>query len=430
MPAQINDLEAKHSSQDIKEDSIDTSQAEHYKHLLSNASKQDSHLTKAMITKLSNVQQEFLPFKAIEDRRETVDRKDKRKQLMHELQEIKEIMVVLRTLILRQKLVLIPAGIVMLFTAGYLLKSAYEYNNLKKTYDDLPIKQQCMLLEDFASTLSYSATYFFRHAHPYTYHPYFPDPICRLFNGYRTYLKIKNHYYDSLYDSFSNEFFVTCRLSAPFIIIELILLTILSALFFFPEYDHSREERYNKEIIIPAKRYNIDHNGSFYSILQNAEGAFQAKNSKLALLNYAAEQRAAFLDGRKQKDSKISPINKLFNVQNERGIHDKIFAMAGISNTAVEIKLAEPARHQFELGGHNKNKQPVLAAGGRVHFNPLFSFFDRLKNEKWRQPKSYKEKNNNSDIGDMKVVGHNKIDILKNIYEFAELVPTRPKNSR
>lgn len=185
-------------------------------------------------------------------------------------------------------------------------------------------------------------------------------------------------------------------------------------------FDIDGEE--HNQVIDTANEYGIVHaNTTYPSLLENFKNELKEVEKKMDHLDFYAARRAAFLNGMKEDDAKKSPICMLFHGHqlSEPLLATKIFSFAGISLPSLTKLEKRAMRTSFELGGEEKNAQPVQL-DGRLQFNSLYNFFNRLRTENVNQRRHPSFTKYFAKQGGK---AHDEIPVLKNIYEFAGLVP-------
>lgn len=215
--------------------------------------------------------------------------------------------------------------------------------------------------------------------------------------------------YDLFYQSIGGMavyYLLTCGLGeiSPSAVIMLTLLThmftnCLTSRFF------SISEKDKGEILDVADMYDIESNFSSYGRMLKS---FQ---NELPMIDHQLERfenRLAFCMPQKERDSKKTPLSLLFNDPNLRApkLAKIIFDMAGIDEDSPILNASKDTRHTID-GSHFRGAQPY---GRRI--NPLFSFFDKLKNQ-----------TSNVEEYDYKQGKNSPKKVLRNIYEFAGFVP-------
>lgn len=225
--------------------------------------------------------------------------------------------------------------------------------------------------------------------------------------------------YDLFYQSIGGVavyYFLTCGLGevAPLAVITLTLLTHMftNCLTSSPWFNLSDEDA--GEVLNTADKYEIEGDLSSYAkMLKNFQNELPIIDQQLE----RAESRLTFCMAQKEVDSKKTPLSLMFNDQKlrEPRLARIIFEMAGITEESHEefqiMNSSKDTRQVMEMGSHTRNAQP---SGERL--NPLFSFFDRLRNQTSNvEEYEYKQGKNSPK------------QVLRNIYEFAGFIPVAKK---
>ena len=164
------------------------------------------------------------------------------------------------------------------------------------------------------------------------------------------------------------------------------------------------------KILDTADKYEVEGDLSSYpKILKRFQNKFSDVQEKLNPF----ETRLAVAMASRVNDAKRTPISLLFNEPDlrEPNLAKIIFDMAGLNEDIQLLESSKTQRHAFELGSHPRNAQ--LTING---VNPLFSFFDKLKNQR-SEVEEYENKQGK----------YSRQNVVRNIYEHAGFLPVSKK---